>query len=210
MTIKIIDNKKDYENLTSSGESMLVYFWASWAEICQQMDDIFEELSKQYPSLRFIKIDAENNLELSDDFDISVVPTFVLLKNGKVINRVEGADPPKLMSVLNKFLHSKPQDINVRLRDLTRKSKIVLFMKGSPDAPECGFSRQIVNILADLNVSDYFHFDILRDEEVRQGLKVFANWPTYPQLWCDGELVGGLDIVKEMVQDGSINDLLAA
>ncbi|KAJ2972346.1 hypothetical protein NQ176_g7212 [Zarea fungicola] len=75
----------------------------------------------------------------------------------------------------------------------------MLFMKGTPSAPECGFSRQLVGILRE-NAVKYGFFNILADDEVRQGLKEYAEWPTYPQLWMDGELVGGLDIVKEEME----------
>ena len=72
----------------------------------------------------------------------------------------------------------------------------MLFMKGTPSAPQCGFSRQLVSILRENSVR-YGFFNILADEEVRQALKEYADWPTYPQLWMGGELVGGLDIVRE-------------
>jgi Grx4 family monothiol glutaredoxin len=77
----------------------------------------------------------------------------------------------------------------------------MVFIKGSPSAPKCGFSRQLVTILNDLKVA-FGSFDILEDDEVRQGLKEFSDWPTYPQVYVEGELLGGLDIVKEMVAAG--------
>ncbi|KAJ3472142.1 hypothetical protein NLG97_g11251 [Lecanicillium saksenae] len=76
----------------------------------------------------------------------------------------------------------------------------MLFMKGTPSSPQCGFSRQMVGILRENSVK-YGFFNILADDEVRQGLKEYAEWPTYPQLWMDGELVGGLDIVKEEMEN---------
>jgi len=76
----------------------------------------------------------------------------------------------------------------------------MLFMKGTPSAPQCGFSRQLVALLREKTVK-YGFFNILADDEVRQGLKEFADWPTFPQLWADGELVGGLDIVKEEISN---------
>lgn len=82
-----------------------------------------------------------------------------------------------------------------RLADLVRAAPVMLFMKGTPGDPKCGFSREMVNILRAQAVK-YGFFNILADDEVRQGLKQFADWPTYPQLWVDGELVGGLDIVS--------------
>lgn len=81
----------------------------------------------------------------------------------------------------------------------------MLFMKGSPQEPRCGFSRQIIQILKDHNVQ-YSSFDILSDEEVRQGLKTYSNWPTYPQVYVSGELIGGLDIVKELVESGELEN----
>jgi Grx4 family monothiol glutaredoxin len=92
----------------------------------------------------------------------------------------------------------------------------MLFMKGTPSAPECGFSRTLVGILREKNVR-YGFFNILADDDVRQGLKVYSDWPTYisilhsfrfPQLYVDGELVGGLDIVKEMVENGEFDQVV--
>ncbi|KAI9819511.1 MAG: monothiol glutaredoxin grx4 [Pycnora praestabilis] len=91
-------------------------------------------------------------------------------------------------------------ELNQRLSDLVKAAPVMLFMKGTPSAPQCGFSRQTVSILRDKGVR-YGFFNILADDEVRQGLKEFADWPTFPQLWCGGELVGGLDIVKEELEN---------
>ncbi|KAL5338902.1 thioredoxin-like protein [Aspergillus crustosus] len=87
-----------------------------------------------------------------------------------------------------------------RLAELVQAAPVMLFMKGTPSAPQCGFSRQLVAILRERSVK-YGFFNILADEEVRQGLKEFADWPTFPQLWVAGELVGGLDIVKEELEN---------
>ena len=97
--------------------------------------------------------------------------------------------------------------IEERLKLLLNQQRVMLFLKGVPSAPRCGFSRQIVEMLDSIDAS-YGAFDILQDEEVRQGLKEYSDWPTYPQLYVDGELVGGLDIVKEMVEDGELEGLL--
>lgn len=88
----------------------------------------------------------------------------------------------------------KKEELFKRLGELVKAAPVMLFMKGTPGAPQCGFSRQLVAILRE-NAVKYGFFNILADDEVRQGLKEFADWPTFPQLWVDGELVGGLDIV---------------
>lgn len=82
-----------------------------------------------------------------------------------------------------------------RLDQLVKAAPVMLFMKGTPSSPQCGFSRQLVGILRERSVK-YGFFNILADEDVRQGLKEYADWPTFPQLWVGGELVGGLDIVS--------------
>lgn len=97
--------------------------------------------------------------------------------------------------------------LNDKLKQLINRHRIMLFMKGIPSSPKCGFSRQIVDILDSFNVS-YDAFNILEDDEVRQGLKVYSDWPTYPQLYVEGDLVGGLDIIMEMVDSGDLEDLL--
>ncbi|CAN0062854.1 unnamed protein product [Sphacelaria rigidula] len=90
-----------------------------------------------------------------------------------------------------------------RCKELIKSAKAMLFMKGSPDAPRCGFSRTTVSMLREEGI-EFSSFDILEDQDVRQTLKELSNWPTYPQLYVNGELVGGLDILKEMKTDGPL------
>jgi monothiol glutaredoxin len=87
------------------------------------------------------------------------------------------------------------------------ENEIVLYMKGTPVFPQCGFSAAVANLLNTLNVT-YKGINILEDAELRQGIKEFANWPTIPQLYIKGEFVGGCDIVREMFQSGELQDLL--
>lgn len=97
--------------------------------------------------------------------------------------------------------------LNDRLAALVNSAPIMLFMKGSPDAPRCGFSRSVVEILRSEDIP-FSHFDILEDDDVRQGLKTFSDWPTYPQIYQNGSLVGGLDILKEMQESGPLKEQL--
>merc|ERR1712157_279702 len=103
---------------------------------------------------------------------------------------------------------NEKNDLNSKLEKLVNQKKIMLFMKGTPSAPQCGFSNQIVQILKEQNVNDYGTFNILEDMEVRQGLKIYSNWPTYPQLYANGKLVGGLDVVKELIEDEEFEDAM--
>jgi len=105
-------------------------------------------------------------------------------------------DPKTAPQYSAEEIKQQKEDLNKRLEDLVKAAPVMLFMKGTPSSPQCGFSRQLVAMLRENGVK-YGFFNILADDEVRQGLKEFADWPTFPQLWVSGELVGGLDIVKE-------------
>lgn len=100
------------------------------------------------------------------------------------------------------------EEITARCHEIMNKHKVVLFMKGNPSAPKCGFSRQTVGLLREKGV-EFAWFDILSDEEVRQGLKRVNDWPTFPQIILNGELVGGLDILKEMIESGEWDEVYA-
>ncbi len=84
------------------------------------------------------------------------------------------------------------------IRDQVKSNHVVLYMKGTPQFPQCGFSATVVEILKRSGVSDYLAVDVLKDPEIRQGIKDYANWPTIPQLYVNGEFVGGCDIIREM------------
>ena len=105
------------------------------------------------------------------------------------------------------FEEDQSGDLTTRIERLIKSSDIFLFMKGTPDFPQCGFSANVVGLLNSLNVK-YKSFDILSDMEIRQGVKEYANWPTYPQLWVKGELVGGNDIITEMFHTGELQKVL--
>jgi monothiol glutaredoxin len=93
--------------------------------------------------------------------------------------------------------------VNERIEQEVKSGDVVLFMKGTPQFPMCGFSGQVVQILDYLGVP-YKGFNVLEDADVRQGIKDYANWPTIPQLYVKGEFVGGCDIVREMFQSGEL------
>lgn len=100
-----------------------------------------------------------------------------------------------------------PEELKQRLEAVITKEKVMLFMKGNPSMPQCGFSAAVVAVLKDVGVP-FGHFNVLSDPEVREGLKVYSNWPTFPQLYVDGQLVGGCDIVRDMHAKGQLAPLL--
>jgi len=109
----------------------------------------------------------------------------------------------ELKTTMDEAAASDASDIKTRLTNLINQAKVMLFMKGNREEPRCGFSAKVVKALDGTGIS-YETFDILRDQTVRQELKTFSDWPTYPQLYVKGELIGGCDIILEMSESGEL------
>lgn len=99
--------------------------------------------------------------------------------------------------------------INEQIQNIVDQNDVVLFMKGTADFPQCGFSGRVAQILASLKV-DYKDINVLADPELREGIKLFSSWPTIPQLYVRGEFIGGCDIISEMHEKGELSNLLQA
>ncbi|CAI6002078.1 unnamed protein product [Closterium sp. NIES-65] len=277
MAVTEVTSAEAFEAAAKEGAPVAVHFWAAWCEPCKHMDVVFGQLAAENPHAKFLRVEAEEVPEVSEKYSVSAVPFFVFLKDGKVVDRLEGANPPELAhkvalhiaapssatnfsaggsaaaEVIESVLHSartaaypaaappaaspaaavaqpeqpsrmiappagsdKPKlspDLKARIEALLASHPVLLFMKGTPSAPRCGFSSKVVSVLEkDLGsaaAGAYGSFDILQDEEVRQGLKVYSDWPTFPQLYCKGELVGGCDIVLQMHESGELKEVFA-
>jgi monothiol glutaredoxin len=101
-------------------------------------------------------------------------------------------------------------DVQQRIDQIVKGHKVVLFMKGTAQFPMCGFSGRAVQVLKACGVNDLTTVNVLEDEDIRQGIKEYANWPTIPQLYVNGEFVGGSDIMMEMYQAGELQQVLAS
>lgn len=108
---------------------------------------------------------------------------------------------------IEESIQNKNLDLNTRISNLINSAPIMLFMKGTPDMPQCGFSANSIKILKHLGVS-FNTFNILSDMDIREGIKQYSNWPTYPQLYVKGQLVGGNDIITEMMNNGELEKVL--
>ena len=99
-------------------------------------------------------------------------------------------------------------DVQQQIKEQVTNNPVVLYMKGTPQAPMCGFSATAVQILRACNLPLFFSVNVLEEPEIREGVKVFSNWPTLPQLYIRGEFIGGCDIMREMYQAGELQQLL--
>ena len=97
-------------------------------------------------------------------------------------------------------------EVKQKIEKLIKENDVCLFMKGTPDSPQCGFSMAVTNVLKHLNVN-FNGINVLEDESMRQGIKEFSDWPTIPQLYIKGEFIGGCDIVKEMYENGELKKI---
>lgn len=236
MALVDITTSEQFKELVSSvaSGSIVVHFFASWAPQCVQMNDVLLELSALHPKITYAKIEAEVVPEISLQYEIAAVPTFIFFAAGAVVDRFNGANAPELAKkvaalssrVAPEALAPQPQghaaasaaapptvvaattDITKRIKEVINAAPVMVFIKGSADEPRCGFSAKIIGILREAK-AEFSAFDILEDDEVRQALKEYSNWPTYPQLYVKGELVGGVDIVSEMAATGELAEVLA-
>ncbi len=186
--------------------------------------------------------------DVTELYPVESVPTCVLIRGGKTVATLEGANAPQLIQLVTQHARAAdaalatavpapfaatipvaaagssaaqapptpvPADpavkavLHARLSQLISAAPVMAFIKGTVEAPRCGFSKQLLALLKEQGVQ-FGTFDILSDNQVREGLKEFYNWPTYPQLYISGELIGGLDIVKEMVASGDLAKLIPA
>uniref|UniRef100_A0A7E4VGM5 Glutaredoxin domain-containing protein n=1 Tax=Panagrellus redivivus TaxID=6233 RepID=A0A7E4VGM5_PANRE len=213
MPLTRIANKAEFDAYSKQPGVNIIHFAASWASACGQLNEIFVVLIRELKnSFNVGVVEAEEVPEASLQCGITAAPTVVFFKNGVEVDKIHGFHPTEVKNLIVK--HTFPQnlktpkqeepqtqeDLNDRLKRLINHSRVTLFMKGNAQAPRCGFSRQMIDLLNSLNV-DYWTFDILEDNAVREGLKVYSDWPTYPQLYLDGELLGGLDVIREEIKN---------
>eukprot|EP00440_Ansanella_granifera_P042224 gb/GFBE01045772.1/.p1 GENE.gb/GFBE01045772.1/~~gb/GFBE01045772.1/.p1 ORF type:complete len:333 (+),score=94.91 gb/GFBE01045772.1/:1-999(+) len=220
MAVTEVCSDAELQALCSSHAGLTtVLLWAPWHPPSVHLTKVLEAIAADQKSVRFAKVNTDVCPGLATSLGADQVPFAAFLNpRGAKLDVLAGADPPKLVekvkALASRSLDAVPetagsaaatgdQDMNTRLKELINFSPVMLFMKGSKVEPFCKFSKQAIAILEKHNI-DYSTFDILKDEEVRQSLKDYSNWKTYPQLYIDGELIGGVDIIKEMDEDGSL------
>lgn len=203
-----------------TNQNAAVLFYSTQQPQSKQMSTVLELLAADY-SFEYFRVALDGIIDkVRSDWDpvkVTTPPLVVLFKDKTEVGRVDGADPPTLVNLIEQLCKGELAQNNVvttnstlesQLEALINSSPVMLFMKGEKHSPFCRFSKQAVAILNQLSV-DFNSFDIFSDCSVREGLKEYSQWPTFPQLYVKGELIGGVDIMHEMLDDGSLAKLLA-
>ncbi|KAF9166487.1 Glutaredoxin 3 [Actinomortierella ambigua] len=195
------------KELTNSAPVMIFIKGTPTAPRCQFSRQLLEILTAQ--NIRFSSFNILADDEVRQAMKgFSNWPTFpqVYVKG----EFVGGLDVVKELVETGEFQAMVPaeKDLKTRMDELIHKAPLMIFIKGSPETPRCGFSKKLVALLADQSVT-YDSFDILEDDDIRQGLKSHVEWPTYPMVFFKGELLGGLDILTEMIENGEFAQVVS-
>jgi Grx4 family monothiol glutaredoxin len=216
-----IATQKDFDEYIKSSsiidKLLLVHIELEQVPVCKTVNEALLAISRDgefNQRLAICRLNADHFTDFLTLLNVTAVPTVLIYHRAKTIDRVDGFNQSDLLKkikihitkidVTPKKPESQPDtDINVEneIKRLLQSSSVILFMKGTPTDPQCGFSRQACHILDEHQIK-YDYFDVLSDQNIREQLKKYSNWNTYPQLYLDGELIGGLDIMKQMIENG--------
>jgi len=223
---------------TPTSTYRLLYFFASWHASHSQISAVFKTLPLlvKGKDVKFQTVDVDTNTTLTSTYSVTIVPTLIYLHNDVVWTRIEEGNPALISRTLVSMTNGSPPpvtistskptnslppapnnsqtndkatsgDLEVRMKTLTSKSKVFALIKGTSSSPKCGYTRELCELF-DVNKIAYTAYDILEDPELREFAKAHYGWPTYPMVFADGELVGGLDVVKEINEEGKLRDEL--
>lgn len=210
--------------LSDSASLHVLFCWADWHEPSQvggPMDVAFTSLAEKHKEVEFAKVDVDAQSEIAERLELSVVPSFFFFKGKALVDKLEGADAAELTARVERLKKAdagaltgstvKALDaLTATLQRLTKAAPVMLFMKGTPEEPRCKFSRKAIEMLKGIG-APFGSYDILTNPAVRQGLKDFAEWPTYPMLFINGSLVGGVDVMAEMLEgDNELKKMVTA
>ena len=185
----------------------VVLFYASWSKESIAAKELLEGINANFS---VVDIEVEIGKIKAKQYSVSRIPAILFLnyQSGEERPRLIGYNPQEISNAFSSGSFEKVSNLEDRLKSLVNSAKLMIFIKGTPTVPKCGFTVQLISLFGQNNILDYGYFDVFSDDQIRQGLKEFSQWPTYPQVYLNGELIGGLDIVKEMILDGSFSRLL--
>ncbi|PFH32937.1 glutaredoxin domain-containing protein [Besnoitia besnoiti] len=204
-------------------------FWQASHGLSQQMKEVFDNFREDFPTVALGTVDVTNERCLAHACSVTEAPTTLFYEDGEFLGRLVGAHPPMATEAMTCWVDSGREALQrvlmdmqpgeqparphaelslpERLRQLINSHPVMVFMKGKREAPFCRFSKQLMAIFAAEGLVLFGTFDVFDDEQVREGLKTYSNWPTYPQVYVKGELIGGVDIIRALCEDGTFADV---
>eukprot|EP00347_Sterkiella_histriomuscorum_P021830 403332619 len=200
---------------TLTDKCLALLFWADWHQPCHQLRDQLSEMTKVYKNVKFAWCNSDEAQDLVDKFDINEVPTLALIHPHKINPElVQNPSPDQLIQLIetqNEFYTKWFEEEKLKafreIEDMVKSNAFFAFIKGTADAPKCKFTRRLVEMFGKEGYK-YKTFDILADERIRQWLKYYSNWPTFPQIYLDGKFTGGVDIVTELIENGEFDEMV--
>jgi Grx4 family monothiol glutaredoxin len=194
----------------------VIAFLADWDDSSKVTKSMIEEYPTTYNSIIFRWVDCDTSDDIVDEFNIESVPSLAIVmphKDDKEI--IAGPTPEQISAHISeldstfKQMYEKEKQMAYREIDLMVKNNpVFMFIKGTLDAPKCKFTRKLVDTLAPFKYRNLKTFDILGDTRIRQWLKYYTKWPTFPQVYINGEFAGGLDVVLEMITEGEFDEMV--
>ena len=203
----ILDAKKH-----NQPKAVVVLCCASWYEPCGILKDgVFPELAKVNKHIVFSWIDCDQFLDLVDKHQVETAPTVLVFHtNTDDVEKLVNPSPEELSNKMNELneAYQSLSGIKLEIESVLNSSPMVAFIKGIPSEPKCKFTRRLLGHFKDLEIENFKHFNILENQKIRSWLKVYSNWKTYPQVYINGEFVGGIDVVSELVEEGEFIDMV--
>ena len=210
----VLQELKKSKNVPGGG--IVVHYGAPWCEPVEPLREHFEALAAERPDLTFVYCDAEAHGDIAEAEEVTSVPHIVFHRPNATTGvcdrsaEVSGAKMKLLAMNINCLFNpvddrTKYADLDAYCKYLINKFPVMLFITGTPSRPKCGFTGRLVEMLCDeYEDLQYGFYDVMSDDEVCEHLKKYSDWPTYPQIYVKGELLGGMDIAKQMHEKGQL------
>ncbi|KRX05878.1 Thioredoxin-like fold [Pseudocohnilembus persalinus] len=219
MNIIALEENRDYNRMCMNnfGKIIVIIFHAAWHQHSNEYLENFQTLLEiselNGEKIMFAQCDADKVPQVSTNYNITNVPTVIVTDAQKgELKRFENENPAQILESLEEFIpeyqkkfEQKRVEMYKKIEKLITENPVLIFIKGTAQAPECKFTRQFLEIMKDLDCK-FTYYDIIADNDMRHWLRHYNKWPTYPQLYISGELIGGLDKAKQRIEEGYIQE----
>lgn len=202
-----------YIRETSFSSLVVLVFTSPQVAACEDLLVALNEFSGVHPEITFAQIDINRLPEAVEYFKVTALPLTLVYQATSQLHKLEGSDVPWVLAQISSSQNSWTETYSAvkatsyeKIQSLIGSAPLVLFIKGSPAAPKCKFTKKLLGLLSP---HAFESVDILEDDSVREWMKQYSNWPTFPQVYFKGEFLGGVDIIEEMHNSGELRGLLS-